>query len=359
MKNKRELFIYLCTRFIITVVVAFSSTYLLFVLVRNITRLFTWYGNEPLYPLYNGFRNNILLILFLFYSIEFIVIFIYHWSKPLGYLEEVVEATEKIYNSQDEYIELPKELGEVEHKLNQLRTNLKENERIAKEAEQRKNDLLVYLAHDLKTPLTSVIGYLNLLRDEEEISKPLREKYIGISLEKAERLENLINEFFEVTRFNLSNLNLELSRVDLTRMLQQIVFEFEPILSPKDLNINLTIEPDVEVRLDVGRMERVFDNLLKNAINYSFYGGTIDIDVSILENNIEIDFLNHGNTIPKEKLEKIFEQFYRLDDSRGTSSGGAGLGLAISKEIVELHGGTIKAKSYDEIIEFNIRIPLL
>lgn len=204
-----------------------------------------------------------------------------------------------------------------------------------------------------------MIGYLSLLRDEEEISKSLREKYIGISLEKAERLEDLINEFFEITRFKFSTLILELSRVNLTRMLQQIVFEFEPILSLKNLNVNLTIEPDVEVKLDVGKMERVFENLLKNAINYSFPEGTIDIEVCRLEDIIEINFLNHGNTIPEEKLERIFEQFYRLDASRGTSSGGAGLGLAISKEIVELHGGTIKAKSYDEIIEFNIRIPLL
>lgn len=359
MKNKRELFINLFVRFTITVLVAFLSTYLLFVLIRSISRLFVWYGNEPLYPLYNSIGNNILLILIIVCLIEFIVIFIHYWSKPLKYLEEIVEATEQIYNSQDEYIELSKELGEVEHKLNQLRINLKENERIAKEAEQRKNDLLVYLAHDLKTPLTSVIGYLSLLRDEEEISKPLREKYIGISLEKAERLEDLINEFFEITRFNLSTLTLELSSVNLTRMLQQIVFEFEPILSQKELKVNLKIEFDLDVRLDVGKMERVFDNLLKNAINYSFSEGMIDIDVCRLEDTIEIVFLNHGNTIPEEKLERIFEQFYRLDTSRDTSSGGAGLGLAISKEIVELHGGTIKAKSYDEIIEFIVRIPLL
>ncbi len=274
-------------------------------------------------------------------------------------MEAVVKATEEIYDSQDEYIELPKELGEVEYKLNQLRMNLRENERIAKEAEQRKNDLLVYLAHDLKTPLTSVIGYLSLLRDEKEISSNLREKYIGISLEKAERLEELINEFFEITRFNLSTLRLQLSKVNLTRMLEQIVFEFEPILSKKNLKINLNIKPDLEIKLDVGKMERVFDNLLKNAINYSFTEGTIDINVSRLEDRIDIDFLNHGNTIPEEKLEKIFDQFYRLDSSRGTSSGGVGLGLAISKEIVELHGGSIKAKSYDEIIEFNISIPLL
>lgn len=360
MKDKRDLFIHLFTRFIITILAAFFSTYLIFVLVRNILRLFEWDGNEALYPIYNSFRNNIMLLLIIVCIVEFIVIlFYYFWTKPLKYLEEIIESTELIYNSQDEYIELSKELGEVEHRLNQLRTNLKENQRIAKEAEQRKNDLLVYLAHDLKTPLTSVIGYLNLLRDEKEISKSLREKYIGISLEKAERLENLINEFFDITRFKLSTLTLELSKVNLTRMLQQMIFEFEPILSTKNLKINLTTESDIEVKLDVDKMERVFDNLLKNAINYSFPEETIDVKVYRLEDSIEINFINRGNIIPEEKLERIFEQFYRLDSSRGTYSGGSGLGLAITEEIVELHGGTIEAKSYNDIIEFNLRIPLL
>lgn len=357
MKNKNKFFIFF--QFIVTFIIVYLSTNLIFSFIRYVSRLTIWYGDEPLFFLYNFFNEYTILIVVIVYAIEFIVIANFYWNKPLRYLKEVVDATEKIYHSQEEEIKLPKELAEAEYKLNQLRLNLKENMRIAKEAEQRKNDLLVYLAHDLKTPLTSVIGYLSLLRDEEEISKPLREKYIGISLEKAERLELLINEFFEITRFNLSTLTLELSNVNLTRMLQQLVFEFEPTLSPKNLTVELAIDSEIEVKLDVNKIERVFDNLLSNAINYSYPESTINVGVRKLEETLEIVISNRGNQIPEEKLEKIFEQFYRLDVSRDPSSGGAGIGLAVSREIVELHGGTIKANSQDELTEFTIVMPLL
>lgn len=357
MKNKNKFFLFL--KFLLTFFIVFLSTNLIYSFSKYISISFVWDGEGPVYFLYSFFKDYTPLILLIVYAIEFIVIANYYWNKPLGFLNELLSATEQIYKSQDEYIKLPKELKEAEYKLNQLRINLKENERIAREAEQRKNDLLVYLAHDLKTPLTSVIGYLNLLRDEEEISKSLRVKYIGISLEKAERLELLINEFFEITRFNLSTLTLELSTVNLTRMMQQIIFDFEPMSSLKDITVNLAIEADVEVKIDVNKMERVFDNLLNNAINYSFPEKTINIVVCKLEDNLEIVFSNCGNTIPAEKLEKIFEQFYRLDASRDSSSGGAGIGLAVSKEIVELHQGTINVKSDSEITKFNIAIPLL
>ena len=218
---------------------------------------------------------------------------------------------------------------------------------------------MVYLAHDLKTPLTSVIGYLTLLRDEGEISPALREKYLSISLDKAERLEDLINEFFEITRFSLTSLTLELGRVNLTRMLEQLVYEFKPMFEEKGLECRLNAPSDFMMHMDVAKMQRVFDNLLKNAVNYSFEGGTIEIEAVPSEKEITLTVSNHGNTIPKEKLERIFEQFYRLDTARTSKSGGAGLGLAIAKEIVELHGGKITAFSEDEVIRFQVVVPVL
>lgn len=217
---------------------------------------------------------------------------------------------------------------------------------------------MVYLAHDLKTPLTSVIGYLTLLRDEEQISEKLRQKYLNISLEKAERLEDLVNEFFEITRFNITNIQLEYSRIDLTRMLEQIAFEFEPMLAEKNLRCVLHAPPEFQIRLDADKMQRVFDNLMKNAVNYSFENEVIEIGVIPCETSVRVVFQNHGNTIPKEKLERIFEQFYRLDTARTSKSGGAGLGLAISKEIIELHKGKIHAESENERIVFEIELPL-
>ncbi|WP_306432265.1 vancomycin resistance histidine kinase VanS [Wansuia hejianensis] len=360
MKNfKRSLFISILVKFIITVSISFILTFILLILGEKVSRLFVWYGNEPLYPIYSLIANNVFFFFVFALIVEFIVIFIYYWSKPLGYLEEIVKATENIYDSKDEYIQLSTELVEVENKMNQIKINVERNQRIAKEAEQRKNDLIVYLAHDLKTPLTSVIGYLTLLRDEGQISRELQEKYISIALQKSERLENLINEFFEITRFNLSNLSLELSRVNLTRMMEQITFEFQPMFLEKNLKCNLLAEPNIMIKCDVDKIQRVFDNLLRNAINYSFEDDIIEVSVTQNSKETRLKFRNHGNTIPEEKLNRIFEQFYRLDTSRGTKSGGAGLGLAIAKEIVELHHGSITVFSEDEVIEFEVILPIL
>ncbi len=302
-------------------------------------------------------------------GVYFAVLFILLWligagimiytllRKVFGYINAISRASDALIDKNVEYIELPAELEEFQNRMNRLKRASENNERLAKEAEQRKNDLVVYLAHDLKTPLTSVIGYLTLLRDENQISEELREKYLSISLEKAERLEDLINEFFEITRFNLTNLILEYSNVNLARLLEQLTFEFEPMLMEKNLKCDLNIVPGTMLKCDVDKMQRVFDNLLRNAVNYSFEGDVIHITVNRKADNIIIKFRNRGNTIPKEKLERIFEQFYRLDTARGSRSGGAGLGLAIAKEIVGLHKGTITARSQDEIIEFEVSLP--
>ena len=216
------------------------------------------------------------------------------------------------------------------------------------------NDLLVYLAHDLKTPLTSVIGYLTLLREETEISPKLQEKYTGISLRKAERLEDLINEFFDVTRFNLTSMELEFERVHLSRMIEQICSEFEPVLQEKNLTWKLDIEPEITMIGDPDKLSRVFDNLIRNACNYSYPDTEIQCSLKKENDSIVCRIKNHGKTISKEKMGRIFEQFFRVDSSRSSTTGGAGIGLAIAKEIVERHGGSIEAESAEESITFTV-----
>ena len=273
------------------------------------------------------------------------------------YFYEINRGIDALIEENPGEVILSPELSLTERKINHIRHTLEQRKSEAAVAEQRKNDLVVYLAHDLKTPLTSVIGYLTLLRDERQISEELREKYLSISLEKAERLEDLINEFFEITRFSLSSITLEYSNVNLTRLLEQLTYEFQPMLSEKNLTCSLEMERDMTLRCDVDQMQRVLDNLLRNAVNYSFEGGTIRIGAAREGDDMKIRVSNRGNTIPKEKLERIFEQFYRLDSARSSRSGGAGLGLAIAKEIVELHQGTITARSEDERIEFEVTLP--
>ena len=251
----------------------------------------------------------------------------------------------------------PSEYRDIAAQMASIREQMTEHERIIREETSRKNDLILYLAHDLKTPLASVIGYLDLLRDERQISEELQEKYLGIALHKAERLEELINEFFEIARFNLSDISLQYGNISLTRLLEQLIFEFQPMLKDKNLTCSLEAPEDLKLRCDADKLQRVFDNLLRNAVIYSFKDTAIHIQASQVKDQVTVTFTNTGETIPKEKLDRIFEQFYRLDLSRNTGSGGAGLGLAIAKRIVELHHGTIRVQSLDEQTCFTVTLP--
>lgn len=247
--------------------------------------------------------------------------------------------------------------NEIAVPLSNAKVELMRSQRLLQEETARKNDLVMYLAHDLKTPLASVIGYLTLLHDEQQISPELREKYLSITLDKAQRLEDLINEFFEITRFNLSTVTLDYTSIDLVRLLEQLRFEFMPMLRKKSLTCTLCTPETLPVRCDAGKIQRVFDNLLRNAVLYSYPGTEIVINAQLEGENASVSVLNRGDTIPEEKLRRIFEQFYRLDAAR-SSSGGAGLGLAIASNIVTLHGGNINARSADETVEFAVMLPV-
>lgn len=316
-----------------------------------------WYARDPRYQFLWWIKENLVWVCgVLMMAVSFLIAFVFI-QKPLRYLDHVIAASKQLAVPDDQTILLPDELKTVQDEMNLIRQQALRNTFLAKEAEQRKNDLIVYLAHDLKTPLTSVIGYLTLLSDEPEISLDVRAKYTGIALDKAQRLEELINEFFDITRFSFTSLVLETEHVNLSRMLEQITWEFKPIFSEKGLRWNISIDPDIEIVCDPNKLERVFDNLIRNAVSYSYPNSEISLTMCDRNDHILIEVMNHGKTIPPEKLSKIFEQFYRVDSSRDSKTGGAGLGLAIAKEIVELHGGTIQAESQNERIRFSLCLP--
>lgn len=308
------------------------------------------------YSLYYWCVNNKGGIILSSIAIVFCVISYRFISQKVNEMNELYKALDNISDENSEDIELPSYLWKFKDKLNKIKYNYILSKKNAKEANQKKNDLIMYMAHDLKTPLTSVIGYLTLLTDEKEISKNLQKKYMKIALDKSLRLEELTNEFFEITRYNLNDMPINKTNLDLSILFDQLIEEFYPMLEDRNLKLDINKPNTLIYNADGDKLARAFGNLFRNAISYSYQNTTIAIDMIEIENSIEIVFKNRGTTIPKHKLEKIFDKFYRTDESRGTNSGGAGLGLAITKDIIELHNGTIYAKSENDIIEFYIEL---
>ena len=262
-------------------------------------------------------------------------------------------------DSEKEISVFPKRYSDVEIRLKDIKLEILEKQNQLTDAENKRNDLVMYLAHDLKTPLTCVIGYLTLLQESPELTVLQRAKFTDIALDKAYRLEQLITEFFEITRFNIHSVTLERNRIDLKMMIYQIVDEFYPMLSEKNLTVDIDIPDDIIMFADSDKIARVFDNLLKNAVNYSYENSMIRIGARVKNSRAVIKFRNKCDEIPAEKLTRLFDKFYRTDSSRSTATGGSGLGLAIAKQITELHSGTIKASSNTDYTDFTVILPYI
>lgn len=245
----------------------------------------------------------------------------------------------------------------IQNELKQMQLmNQESNDKLQAET-QRTKDLITYLAHDLRTPLSSVIGYLNLLLDTPEISEKTRNKYLNVSLDKANRLDTLIEEFFDITRFNFQHITVNYSEFNLYHLLQQLTEEFYPKLTAKGQSIELKVPDNFQIKADPDKLARVFNNILKNAIAYSSPNQVLTIEANKDDTWTNINFRNNGPEIPESKKETIFDKFYRLDNARDTQSGGAGLGLAIAKEIIEAHHGQIGLTSDPLETVFWIKLP--
>lgn len=305
------------------------------------------------------FRGELIILLMFIVWLVYVILSLYRMIKKFfSYINAIVESSNNWFTKDTDYITLPDELSDLEKKLNYLKRESLTNEKLARENEQKKDELIVYLAHDIKTPLTSMIGYLSILNEMDDMPKKQQEKYIKIALDKSYRLEELINELFDVARFNSEKIILEKEKLNLNLMLAQIIDDFYPTLSELNKKIELNNEQQIMLVADPDKLGRVFNNLIKNAINYSAENSNIRINVRKNEYNIIVDIINEGRQIPKEKLDQIFEKFYRLDSSRISKTGGSGLGLAIAKDIVQLHGGQIKAISSEKETLFRVELPL-
>lgn len=303
------------------------------------------------------FRNNADTKFLIVLGIAFCGYLYFFITRFTRYFNQINRGIDALVQEDEDEIHLSLEMKPIEDKLNTVRQNLKDRAAAAKEAEQRKNELVMYLAHDIRTPLTSVIGYLSLLDEAPDMPAEQKAKYVHITLEKAIRLETLVNEFFEITRYNSQYMTLQKETIDLHYMLVQLLDEFYPTLSAQGNTAVLHADETITVTGDAIKLARVFNNLLKNAVSYSNRDTEIVVSAGEKDGMVSIAFQNHGQSIPAEKLETLFDKFYRLDEARATDTGGSGLGLSIAKEIVLAHDGTITATSEDDSVTFTVFLP--
>lgn len=344
----------------LTQVIVFTLVYFLLIFAVDMAgggRIVEYIDGRYSYRLANfvmGMKYPLAVMVYVLVLVILSVVQVFKLARLLGIASESIAEENPVVCGK----KCPEELKDFGMQLKEVRQRAEANEQARKSAEQQKNDLIVYLAHDLKTPLTSVIGYLSLLQESPDIPAEQRAKYVGIALDKAYRLEQLINEFFDITRLNLSTVLMQKTHFNLSILLTQVISEFYPMLEEKHLTVASEIPQEIRVYADADKLARVFDNLLRNAVSYSNEGTAIRMRAFLSGDNAIVLVQNEGEEIAPEQLAHIFDKFYRLDAARQSRFGGAGLGLAIAKQIMELHGGSIEAASCGRRIEFKLTLPV-
>lgn len=230
--------------------------------------------------------------------------------------------------------------------LNKMSSDIRKLMDKEREAERTKNELITNVAHDLRTPLTSIIGYLELLAGNTQIPQEMQHKYIEIAYSKSRRLEKLIEDLFGFTKLNYGKIAIHIGQIDIVKLLEQLLEEAYPNFEEKNLSYDLQSNvPAKIISADGNLLARLFDNLIGNAIKYGADGKRVLVKIHGEEDTVTVSVTNFGRVIPADELPLLFNKFYRVEQSRSATTGGTGLGLAIAKEIVDMHGGTIRVAS--------------
>lgn len=333
-----------------------ASVYLLAIPLKNhLDNLYRTTGESVWYNAFYAVSDN--RALFAVAACLLMLLFFSGWIlRPAfnsfgQYIKENIHLEEEVTAP----VKLPKDLEELEDGLNGVNKEIRLWKYAVKEAEQRKDDLVVYLAHDIRTPLTSVLGYLELLAETPDMLPSQRQKYTGVALRKARRMQLLVEELFEVTRYSISQIELERQAVNAGVLLNQLVEELEPLMREKGVQVHTRAKGALTLHVDADKMARALDNILRNAVYYTNTGGSIYIEYgSAADERHYIKVANTGTSISQDKLNRFFEKFYRGDAARQSGTGGSGLGLAIAKNIIEAHGGSITAKNENQITTFTV-----
>ncbi|MGC7872200.1 sensor histidine kinase [Desulfosporosinus sp. SYSU MS00001] len=308
------------------------------------------------------FYNTVLLSIFIISIGIFIVTFLMLINKKIRYLrylsEQVKEIAHEGFGSVIK-IQGNDEITELCISINSMSRELKHKLEHERDAERSKNELISGISHDLRTPLTSIKGYLQLLKDQQYETPEQLMNFVGVAFSKTEMLESLVDDLFEFTRLTGKDVKLEYQKLCLNDIVHQLVLDYGPLFQKENLSLQASI-PDEKflVRIDPDKYVRVIENLLGNALKYSHKPGNVLVSLYTINQGVTMTIKNPGEVIKPENLSHLFDRFYRLEKSRSKETGGAGLGLAIAKSIVELHDGRIWAESQNETIYFNVWLPL-
>jgi len=323
-------------------------------LVTNLTMIANYItdSKEKIHPFFQMIAefDIVMVILYVLFGIFiFSVTFLFLQEKTMRYIERLSDAVRNISDGDlNTTVEVvgDDEFSYIAENLNKMTADIRQLMDKERESERSKNELITNIAHDLRTPLTSIIGYLELLTSGTQLPPELERKYIEIAYSKTKRLEKLIEDLFGFTKMTYGKMAMHVGSVDIVKLLSQLLEEFYPSFADKNLSYEIQSNvPAKVITADGNLLARLFDNLIGNAIKYGADGKRVLVKVSAGEEIVTVSVTNYGYVIPEDELPMIFEKFYRVEQSRSTNTGGTGLGLAISKSIVDMHGGTITATS--------------
>lgn len=315
---------------------------------------------ETVPPVYQYNNGTAQLFAFVFGLAAFLFLFFYLTGRRLKYLEEISDGLKQIAGGEFSYLISKKgndELGILADNINSMSRQIREGIEAERHAERTKNELITNVSHDLRTPLTSIIGYLGLLNEGKYNDEEQAKTFVSIANRKALRLKTLIDALFEYTKLNCRDMTAEFEEVDLSELIAQLIEENNVLFEQSGVAVKLTV-PNHKMLINAhgDKLVRVFDNLLTNAVKYGREGKLVRVVVTDEGNWVSVRVVNYGERIPEQDIPFIFERFYRVEKSRSEDTGGTGLGLAISKQIVDLHGGTISVTSDEEETVFTVRL---
>ncbi len=324
-------------------------------------RAYLVYFESPIpyisYEYYTDTNSFLALILSV---IVFISIFIIVTNKKMKYMEEIAAGVRIISSGDLSYRVEEKGKDEIKNlaeNINNMASEIQDRMEAERRAEKTKSELITNVSHDLRTPLTSVMGYIGLIKDGKYENESMMKEYLNIAFNKSTQLKELIEDLFEYTKINNQGIVLEKSKVNIVEFLSQIIEEYIPIFEENEIEVvKKFVDEKSIVEIDAGKMVRVFENLFSNAIKYSYKPGKVTVSTYESDGYANIVIKNKGDNIPKEKVERLFDRFYRVDEARNSNVKGSGLGLAISKNIVKLHDGEIWAECVGNDVSFCIKL---